>query len=129
MLMPCLIDTNILIYALTSNAAGPILARIDAAIANQAHYSIVTRMELLGWQGHTSESRNKTENLLAQLTEIPLTPSVVATVIDIRSSLSIKLPDAIIAASALTANLPLLTRNTSDFLRIAELQTINPFID
>jgi len=129
MLTPCLIDTNILIYALTGNATAPILERIDAAIANQAHYSIVTRMELLGWQGHTAESRKKTENLLAQLTEVPLSAPVVETVIRLRSTLAIKLPDAIIAASALTAKLPLLTRNTSDFLRIPGLKTVNPFVE
>jgi predicted nucleic acid-binding protein len=129
MLTPCLIDTNILIYALTNNATSAVLARIDTAIANQAHYSVVTRMELLGWRGHTPDSRRKTEELLLQLTEILLTPAIVAKVVDIRSTLSIKLPDAIIAASALTENLPLLTRNTTDFGRITELQAIDPFVN
>jgi hypothetical protein len=64
MLTPCLIDTNILIYALTSNADAPVLARIEAAIANQARYSVVTRMELLAWRGNTPDSRRKTEELL-----------------------------------------------------------------
>ncbi len=107
MLSPCLIDTNILIYALTSNATPAVLARIDSAIADQARYSVVTRMELLGWRGHT--------------------PDIVAKVIDIRSVLSIKLPDAIIAASALTERLSLLTRNTADFSRVPELQSVDPF--
>jgi predicted nucleic acid-binding protein len=129
MLSPCLIDTNILIYALTNNATPAVLARIDMAIANQARYSVVTRMELLGWRGHTSDSRHKTKELLLQLTEIPLTPSIVAKVIDIRCELAIKLPDAIIAASALIEGLPLVTRNTTDFNRIAELQAIDPFVD
>lgn len=127
MLSPHLIDTNILIYALTSNATPAILARIDAAIADQARYSVITRMELLGWRGHTPESRRKTEELLLELTEIPLTPTIVAKVIDIRSNLSIKLPDAIIAASALAESLSLLTHNTSDFSRIIGLQAIDPF--
>ncbi len=127
MLSPCLIDTNILIYGLTSNATPAVLARIDSAIANQARYSVITRMELLGWRGHTPDSRRKTEELLLQLTEIPLTPAIVAKVIDIRSALSIKLPDAIIAASALTESLPLLTHNTADFSRINELESFDPF--
>lgn len=46
MVTPHLIDTNILIYALTNSATPTVLARIDAAITNQAHYSVVTRMEL-----------------------------------------------------------------------------------
>jgi len=125
--MPCLIDTNILIYALAGQVDAQVLARIDNAIADKARYSIITRMELLGWRGHTATTRHETEALLAQLTEVNFTPALVATVIDIRSTVSIKLPDAIIAASALTANLPLLTRNTDDFGRVKGLVVIDPF--
>jgi len=125
--MPCLIDTNVLIHALSGNAQASILSRIDDAIADQARYSVVTRMELLGWNGHTADSRRETEALLAQLMEITLTPAIVALVIDIRSSITIKLPDAIIAASALAENLPLMTCNTGDFKRIAGLVVIDPF--
>ncbi|MDP2827818.1 MAG: type II toxin-antitoxin system VapC family toxin [Sulfuricellaceae bacterium] len=126
--MPCLIDTNVLIHALSGNAQASILSRIDDAIANQARYSVVTRMELLGWSGHTAGSRRETEALLAQLMEIPLTPAIVALVIDIRSTITIKLPDAIIAASALAENLPLMTCNTGDFKRIAGLVALDPFV-
>ena len=125
--MPCLIDTNVLIHALSGNAQASILSRIDDAIADQARYSVVTRMELLGWNGHTADSRRETEALLAQLMEITLTPAIVALVIDLRSSITIKLPDAIIAASALAEDLPLMTCNTGDFKRIAGLVVIDPF--
>ncbi len=42
-LMPCLIDSNILIHAVTGDADAPILSRIDNAIADKARYSVVTR--------------------------------------------------------------------------------------
>lgn len=125
--MPCLIDTDVLIHALSGDAHALVLSRIDAAIVDKARYSVVTRMELLGWSGHTAVSRRETEALLAQLMEITLTPAIVAAVIDIRSTIAIKLPDAIIAASALAENLPLMTRNTNDFKRIAGLVIIDPF--
>jgi len=38
----------------------------------------------------------------------------------------IKLPDAIIAATALVHNLPLLTRNVADFQAITTLVVLNP---
>lgn len=125
--MPCLIDTNLLVYALAGSADAEVLARIDSAIADQAHFSVITRMELLGWNGHTPDSRRATEALLSQLTEIGVTPAIVEAVIAIRSSTTIKLPDAIIAASALVKHLPLLTRNTDDFKRIANLVVTDPF--
>lgn len=125
---PCLIDTNVLIHALNGDAQASILSRVDDAIANQARYSVVTRMELLGWNGHTADSRRETAALLTQLMEISLTPTIVALVIDIRSTITIKLPDAIIAASALAENLPLMTCNTGDFRRIASLVVIDPFV-
>ncbi len=40
----------------------------------------------------------------------------------------IKLPDAVIAATALTHSLKLMTRNQADFERIAELTIVNPFV-
>ncbi len=125
--MPYLIDTNLLIYALSGNASAAVLSQIDSAIADNAHFSVITRMELLGWSGHTPDSRRATEALLMQLTEISLTPAIVEAVIAIRTSIAIKLPDAIIAASALVEHLPLMTRNTDDFKRIANLVVLDPF--
>jgi predicted nucleic acid-binding protein len=125
--MPCLIDTNVLIHALAGDADAQTLVRIDAAIADNARYSVVTRMELLGWSGHTTDTRRETEALLSQLNQIALTPAVVAAVIDIRSRIAIKLPDAIIAASALVENVPLMTRDTGAFKHIPGLVLIDPF--
>jgi predicted nucleic acid-binding protein len=65
--------------------------------------------------------------LLNQLVEIPLTQSIVERTIELRSMVSIKLPDAVIAASALVENLPLMTRNTGDFMRIPGLMLVDPF--
>ena len=39
----------------------------------------------------------------------------------------IKLPDAIIAATALTEGFTLVTRNTGDFKKIPKLDILNPF--
>jgi predicted nucleic acid-binding protein len=126
--MPCLIDTNVLIEALAGDATGDALERIKAALVDGASFSVITRMELPGWGGHTEQSRRATQALLDQLTEVGITPAVVSTVIGIRSNVAIKLPDAIIAASAITENLPLMTRNTKDFSRVSGLQLVDPFV-
>ncbi|MBK8390809.1 MAG: toxin-antitoxin system, toxin component, PIN domain protein [Saprospiraceae bacterium] len=41
---------------------------------------------------------------------------------------NVLLPDAIIAATALTYNLVLISRNTSDFSKITDIEIIDPFI-
>lgn len=46
---------------------------------------------------------------------------------DIRKQHRIKLPDAIIAATAIIYDLTLITRNSKNFLDIAGLITVNPW--
>lgn len=58
---------------------------------------------------------------------MPLTPEVAERTIVLREKHSIKVPDAIIAATALTYDLTLITRNASDFKDIQELTIENPF--
>lgn len=56
-----------------------------------------------------------------------LVSSVTDKSIDIRRVYKTKLPDTIIAATALVNNLILVTRNISDFKNIDRLQLINPY--
>ncbi len=51
---------------------------------------------------------------------------IVDMVIQIRREVSIRLPDAIIAATAKSANLHLVTRNIDDFKKV-KIQIANPF--
>jgi predicted nucleic acid-binding protein len=46
---------------------------------------------------------------------------------DIRKQYNLKIPDAIIAATALINNLTLITRNTKDFEKVEGLIIIDPF--
>lgn len=122
----CLIDTNVLIDYLDSNASPELIANVEQALVIGSVVSVITTMELLGWRGHSAQSRQDAENLLAGMGEIGLPRPVVAEVIKLRSRLGIKLPDAIIAASALTEGLPLMTGNTDDFKLIVGLTLIDP---
>lgn len=60
---------------------------------------------------------------------IGLDENVVNKTIEICKLHRIKLPDAIIAASAMVNNLTLLTRNISDFKNIEEINLYNPWED
>lgn len=53
--------------------------------------------------------------LLNSVTEQPLTEEIIQSSAHLRRSFRLKLPDAIIAATALYHEVPLITRNVSDF--------------
>jgi predicted nucleic acid-binding protein len=57
---------------------------------------------------------------------LPLDEPVIQQTIRLRQQHRVKLPDAIIAATALVHGLPLLTRNTADFSALPGLTLLNP---
>ncbi|MDM8557690.1 type II toxin-antitoxin system VapC family toxin [Candidatus Parabeggiatoa sp. HSG14] len=87
----------------------------------------MTRIEILGWAKHTDESLNSAQELLNILNEQPLNEEVVTLCIQLRQTTSLKMPDAIIATTALHLKLPLMTRNIKDFQKVPHLQLFNPF--
>ena len=58
---------------------------------------------------------------------LELSNEIVDSCIDIRKKHKIKLPDAIIAATALVYSLTIITRNVSDFKNIEGIVAINPY--
>lgn len=57
-----------------------------------------------------------------------LTEEIVEKTIEIRRLKRIKLPDAIIASTAIMHDLTLLTNNTGDFTQIPGLNFVNPMV-
>jgi toxin FitB len=122
-----LIDSNAVMGYLNQDPAPGFAAKIESCFAGGAAISVITLIEVLGWRGHTEQSRADARRLLAGLTLIGLTPAVVERTIALRSQLSIALPDAVIAASALVEGLHLVTRNVQDFDRVEGLVVDNPY--
>jgi predicted nucleic acid-binding protein len=61
------------------------------------------------------------------MVELELNEAVIRRAIALRQQRKMSLADAVIAASALAHDLPLVTRNVDDFKHIAGLRLINPF--
>jgi predicted nucleic acid-binding protein len=121
-LTPLLLDTNVLIYHLKGVLAADITALLADTLANKlAHISVITRIEMLAWNGHSADSLLKTTALLSELPEVPLTEAVVSETIRVRKAFGLKLPDAVIAATASVHGWQLLTGNGADFKRVAGL--------
>ena len=125
--MRYLIDSNVFLYAAAKEE--PAVVSLDSAVeAEWAGYSTISRLELFGFPDLKPEDEGKLKELLGCFEELGVTGEVVDRAIEIRKERRrIKIPDAIMAASALVMNARLATRNTDDFKNIKGLQVIDPF--
>lgn len=121
-----LCDSNILIYAADPDdtRCAPYAERDDAAIA------VVSRIEVLGFPGFGSLSearRTRLEEIVASMVELEMNEQVIQGAIALRRQKRMSLADAIIAATALVHELPLVTRNVDDFKHVVGLELVDPF--
>jgi predicted nucleic acid-binding protein len=87
--------------------------------------SIITKIELLGWYNAPPKQLKAIAQFIDIATVLPVSESIVNETISIKQSKKIKLPDAVIASTALLHNLILITRNIADFTGVKGLETIN----
>ena len=118
-----LLDSNIVIAAASGNDG--VLDHI--MLENPYAVSVVTRIEVLGFHRLTPEDKVDLQTFLTCGQELVLDEAVVTGAIRLRQERRMSLGDAIIAATALAHDLPLLTRNVDDFKHIAGLKLKNPF--
>ena len=119
-----IIDSNILIYSALDE-----YKYLRAILINpQNSYSVITRIEVLGFKGITPAHEIYFKSIFSILKEIPLSETVVKKAIEIKQQKSMKLGDSIIAATGLVNDLKISTRNTSDFKNIPGLTAENPIV-
>ena len=114
-----LLDTNVIIGLLNRLPTARSLVAGPEDVSSAYGYSAVTRMELLGFWGITEPEKAAIESMLSQLIYFPVTRAVEDATIVLRQTLRVKLPDAIIAATAQVAELKLLTLD-EDLKRLSE---------
>jgi predicted nucleic acid-binding protein len=83
--------------------------------------SPIVRIELLCFSGLSDDEFQIIEDLLSQCNSIPLSINIENKTISLKRQKKIKLPDAIIAATAICQGAILLTRNVDDFKGLPEL--------
>src|SRR5258706_10963117 len=118
-----LLDSNILIYGAKGEHPGldAILDRTDLAAAS------VTRIETLGFHRLSEIERSWLETAFERMKILMLDDAVAGRAIALRQERKMELADAIIAATALVHQLPLVTRNVDDFKHVAGLNLKDPF--
>ena len=111
-----LLDSDVLVDHLRGH--GPLTAGRD-----ELHVSAVTRAELFSGRG--AEER-RIRRLLEPMTDIPIDTAIAERAGRLRRGTGRRLPDALIAATALEHRLTLVTRNTRDFEGIRGLRLRAP---
>jgi predicted nucleic acid-binding protein len=118
-----LVDTNILIYLSKKKLKLEKIASPD----DNLFISVITYMEVMGYAFDSAYEKDVVEKLCSLFPIIDLNSEIVEQVIATRRNHKIKLPDAIILASAAVFKLELLTANVTDFSnRIVGLKVTNP---
>lgn len=127
---PYLLDTNVIIYFLDAKLPDSALDDIESKLNEFGSImSVISKIELLGWQAPSSDAMLQIINFVNDSAVVPLSDEIVDKTIEIKRLLKIKLPDAVIAATALIHDYTLISRNESDFKKIDGLKFLNPFAE
>ena len=125
--MRYLLDTNTVIDYLNGAFPNTAMQRLDIIIDNESIISVITKMETLGFNFKAIEELNVMEAFIGGSVILNIDNGIVDKTIEIRKIRKLKLPDAVIAATALVYSLTLLSRNLADFKNINGLTVIDPY--
>lgn len=124
--MNMLVDSNVIIDYVSNRIPEKSAKQLDIYFNSNFSVSIISKIEVLGF--NTQEFELEQLESFIQLSSIVYIDEAVAgKTIEIRRLKRIKLPDAIIAATALVQNCILLSHNTTDFNKIEGLQVLDPY--
>jgi predicted nucleic acid-binding protein len=119
-----LLDTNIILDYMSNMLPEKANKLVTQIIDNEINISVINKIELLGF--------SKVEQVIIEFVSCsniyPINDAVVNKTIELRRLNKIKLPDALIAASAIINKMVLISRNTKDFKNIHEFEIIDPYL-
>ncbi len=123
-----LIDTNILIYFIDGKFSESQKEKVISIFTKSFKISIISKIEFLGFEEYLDKSKFEiAKNFISHANVFHLDDDMADTIIEIRQRKKIKLGDAIIAATALSHDLTIVTRNQKDFEKINGISVFNPF--
>jgi len=109
------LDTNIVLYLLNGDDE-------LAVILNemQLYVSVITEIELLGYQEISNDDKAKIKYFLSECIIVPLNDEIKNLCITIKQTSKVKTPDAIVAATSIYNQIPLITSDKG-FEKIQDL--------
>lgn len=124
-----LIDTNIIIYYLNGTIPRNHYKKVSNIFRDSFHISTISKIEVLGWHRVPEQEHLRIKQFLDCANVIYLNGEIEEKTIELKQSIKMDVPDAIIAATALVYRLTLVTRNEKDFKKVQGLNLYNPFSD
>ena len=115
-----LIDTNVISRYFNDNLEEDLILLLETS---NFKISVITRIELLAWEKYNQAQLDIINDFISNCEVIALDEKIILKTIEIRKKYKIKLPDAIIAASAIVFGATLISLD-SDFRNIKGLQVI-----
>jgi predicted nucleic acid-binding protein len=111
-----LLDTNILLYLIGKKIP------VEALPEGEFSVSFVTELEVLSYPSITPKEKQQLNQFLHDIPVIDITAEIKERTITLRKKYNLRLPDAIIAATALQLDATLVT-NDKGFSLVQEIQT------
>lgn len=121
-----IIDTNVFSDFLNHSFSQNGMDFLSNLIDSDFKISIITKIELLCWKTDIN-AEFWIKEFISKSHVIGINDTIVENCIKIRRSKKIKTPDAIIAATALSLGLTIITNNIKDFENVDGLKFLNPY--
>ena len=122
-----LIDTNTLINYLKAELPIGGQNLMQKSLSEGCSISFISQIEILCYNEIPKEQIVKIQNLIKLTSVLKIDDFIILKTIEIRKNHNLKLPDAILAATASVTNFTLVTRNEKDFSKVPGLKVVNPF--
>lgn len=104
-----LLDTNLVLGLLKASPEVVDMVASRGLLASNCAYSAVTRMELLGYPNMTDGEKRVITDRLSKFIYLPITVEIEDLALVLRRTRKVKLPDALVTATAMHHGLELLT--------------------
>ena len=120
-----LIDTNIISHYFAGSFSIKAMDFIADEINKGIYASVITKIEALSWLNNDKAKEDLVKQFIGDIVVLNLDDNVVNKCISLRRSKSIKIPDAIIAATAIVYGFTLITLDKV-FDGIESLKVVKP---
>ena len=127
-----LIDSSAVIKYLNNSLPHTSITFLDKELDREINLSVITKIEILAWKPPSPKDLTIIQQFTNEAFIFPINDHIGDIAISIRRSTKVKLPDVLIAATAIAHNFTLIADNDKDFNKIAALtknfKYLNPSI-